>query len=90
MMNMWKAIFSKCSFLVMVLSNASAQNCDTPDVDSVQFFEQYWIGNNQLLYDVADSIETTRILPLQPEHNANFPFAFDLYAFYRIPVKVWV
>lgn len=39
---------------------------------------------------MADSIETTNIHPFQPEHHANYPFAFDLNAFYRIPVKVWV
>lgn len=87
---MWKVLFFKVCLLVLVLCNASAQNCETPDLDSIQFFEQYWIGDNQLLYDVADSIEVLYSHPAQPEHNANYPFAFDLNALLRIPVKVWV
>jgi hypothetical protein len=54
MMNMWKVLFFKVCLLVLVLCNASAQNCETPDMDSIQFFEQYWIGHNQWVDFGAD------------------------------------
>lgn len=51
---MWKVLFFKVCLLVLVLCNASAQNCETPDMDSIQFFEQYWIGHNQWVDFGAD------------------------------------
>jgi hypothetical protein len=33
-----------------------AQECQTEPLDSINFEAQPWIGNNQMLYDLADSV----------------------------------
>lgn len=41
-----------CSYTLQL----NAQNCQTEGLDSSSFEAQPWIGNNQMLYDLADSV----------------------------------
>ena len=44
--------------IVFLLSDLEifAQECQTEPLDSINFEAQPWIGNNQMLYDLADSV----------------------------------
>jgi hypothetical protein len=44
--------------ITFALSNMDifAQECQTQPLDSINFEAQPWIGNNQMLYDLADGV----------------------------------
>lgn len=60
-----KAFLSFC-VLVLAINIVFGQECGTLPLDSASFYDQPWIGNNQYLYDLIDSVEITHALP---EHN---------------------
>jgi len=59
--------------------------CGTAPMDSANFVNQPWYGNNQYLLDLVDSI---RYLP--PIPKSTIVGGFDQQAAYWVPVKAWV
>jgi hypothetical protein len=60
--------------------------CGTPPADSASFYSQPWIGNNQFLIDLLDSIEYGQAIP---KTNGSIG-GFDENTVYWIPVQAWV
>lgn len=67
------------------LDTSGQSKCGTPDMDSTVFMKKPWIGNNQFLLDILDSIGygQTAIPKLASG-------AFDPFAENWIPIKAWV
>lgn len=63
----------------------SLKPCDTNEIDSTIFLSKPWIGNNQILIDIADSIDAL-ITPV-PKSGTG---VFDPQAIWWIPIKAWV
>ncbi len=81
-----KSIYTSVIFLIFLSGNCIGQyTCGTPDMDSTAFVNKPWIGNNQFLLDIADSVGygNTAI----PKSASG---GFDPVAVYWIPVKAWV
>ncbi len=60
-------------------------SCGTVPMDSANFENQPWYGNNQFLLDLVDSVHNSRPLPKNLVEGG-----FDSQAVYWIPVKTWV
>jgi len=61
------------------------ESCDTPEMDSLTFISKPWIGNNQFLLDILDSIGYG-----QAAIPKSASGGFDQMAAFWIPVKAWV
>ncbi len=60
-------------------------SCGTPEMDSLVFLSKPWIGNNQFLLDIADSVGYGQ--SAVPKSASG---GFDPQGAYWIPVKAWV
>jgi hypothetical protein len=60
-------------------------SCGTPDMDSTVFLSKPWIGNNQFLEDITDSIGYGGASTPKSAYGG-----FDPMAAFWIPVKAWV
>jgi len=59
-----------CSYTLQL----NAQNCQTEGLDSSSFEAQPWIGNNQMLYDLADSVSQ---LAISIENTSGYEGGFE-------------
>jgi hypothetical protein len=82
--------------ITTILTTASmyAQNsyqCGTPGMDSTAFKNKPWVGNNQFLFDLIDSVESTNFQP-EMKTLGEFPVegGFDTEVVFWVPVKTWV
>lgn len=75
--------------VALVLSSLDifAQECQTQPLDSLNFEAQPWFGNNQLLYDLADSVSQ---LANATENISGYEGGFDGSVVYWVPLKFWV
>ena len=66
--------------------------CGTEPLDSASFEEQPWIGNNQYLLDLPDSLSFGNYAPPGINNLNGIPITggMDPGAYYWIPVKAWV
>lgn len=77
-------------WLVLALSvnlSAFAQECQTQPLDSLNFEAQTWFGNNQMLYDLVDSVSQ---LAIATENTSGYEGGFDGSVVYWVPLKFWV
>jgi hypothetical protein len=69
-------------FTASINTDINAQNgemgCGTPDRDTTEFLNLPWIGNNDTLQFLLDSLDIDN--PLRSTNNVYF----------RIPIKVWI
>lgn len=63
------------------------QECGTAGLDSASFYSQPWIGNNQYLFELKDSVETYMSdVAIETAYEGGI----NNQAIFWIPVKVWV
>src|SRR5690554_968554 len=75
-------------FLVLIGIQARGQTqyaCGTGNMDSAAFVNKPWVGNNQFLLDLIDSVGYGKAIP-----KSGIQGGFDTQAQYWIPVKAWV
>ena len=76
-------------FLVLIGIQARGQTqyaCGTGNMDSAAFVNKPWVGNNQFLLDIVDSVGYGQTaMP-----KSNIQGGFDPQAIYWVPVKAWV
>lgn len=58
----------KCNLIFLLVLAVTGevfgqQECGTSSLDSATFYAQPWIGNNQYLFDLVDSVEITNEMP---------------------------
>lgn len=64
-----------------------AQECQTQPLDSINFEAQPWFGNNQMLYDLADSVSQ---LAISIENTSGYEGGFDGNVVYCVSTpKIW-
>lgn len=80
--------------VVLITSNLFAQSpyqCGTPPMDSVSFMNKPWVGNNQFLLDLVDSVNVENP-PSEAKHQgvSLIEGGFDSEVVFWVPVKAWV
>lgn len=78
-------------YLVLILgvvislksSSQTIDSCGTPEMDTTEFYNQPWVGNNQLLEDFLDSIGYNNT-------NQNARIIGKPNVIFWIPIKLWI
>lgn len=73
--------------LIFSYTNLFGQECGTAGLDSASFYSQPWIGNNQYLSILKDSVETNMT---ESVVESEFEGGVDKSAIFWVPMKVWV
>lgn len=73
--------------LIISSTNLFGQDCGTAGLDSASFYSQPWIGNNQYLSELKDSVETNMIESMS---ESEFEGGINNSSIFWVPVKVWV